>query len=241
MPLRKSNPMSNSSHNHIIAVCLLTTIIFGLQSCDDQNVQLDKSKVQFNLSPGGTSEGRVRTMELPEDASLRINVESTSGISILSNHEIHVSKSGDSYFTEPLELLPGTYVITDFMIVKNGEVLNAAPKMKSDFSALVMNALPYNFSVAGNGVAKVSMQVIDARNEKPEAFGYSLFRMSSLNKLFFMVSMAAGGHASLKGASAELRRGNHMIKTFPVKPGMNNLTFEGDPDAEYTLSVYAGE
>lgn len=56
-----------------------------------------------------------------------------------------------------------------------------------------------------------------------------------------MVSKPAGGHASLKEASAELRRGNHMIKTFPVKPGMNNLTFEGDPDAVYTLSVYAGE
>ena len=233
--------MSNPSHKSIIAVWLLSTIIFGLQSCDEQHVQLDKSKVQFSLSPGGTSEGRARTMELPDDASLRISVESASGTPVFSNHEIHVSKTGDGYFSEPLELLPGNYVITDFMTVTDGEVLNAAPKSKSDFSSLVMNSLPYNFSVAENGVAKVGMQVIDARNEKPEAFGYTSFKMSALNKLSFMVSAPTGGQASLKGASAELRRGNHLIKTFPVKPGMNNIGFEGDPDAVYTLSVLAGE
>ena len=233
--------MSNPSHKSIIAVWLLSTIIFGLQSCDEQHVQLDKSKVQFSLSPGGTSEGRARTMELPDDASLRISVESASGTPVFSNHEIHVSKTGDGYFSEPLELLPGNYVITDFMTVTDGEVLNAAPKSKSDFSSLVMNALPYNFSVAENGVAKVGMQVIEARNEKPEAFGYTSFKMSALNKLSFMVSAPTGGQASLKGASAELRRGNHLIKTFPVKPGMNNIGFEGDPDAVYTLSVLAGE
>ena len=171
--------MSNLSHKSIIAVWLLSTIIFGLQSCDEQHVQLDKSKVQFSLSPGGTSEGRARTMELPDDASLRISVESASGTPVFSNHEIHVSKTGDGYFSEPLELLPGNYVITDFMTVTDGEVLNAAPKSKSDFSSLVMNSLPYNFSVAENGVAKVGMQVIEARNEKPEAFGYTSFKMSA--------------------------------------------------------------
>ena len=130
-------------------------------------------------------------------------------------------------------------MITDFMIVKNGKVLNAAPKSESDFSALVMNSLPYNFSVAGNGVAKVSMQVIDARNEKPEAFGYTSFKLNTVNKLSFMVSRSAGAQASLKDASAVLRQGKHVIKSFSVKPGMNNVNFEGDPNGTYTLSVVA--
>jgi hypothetical protein len=152
-----------------------------------------------------------------------------------------VSNNGDGYTADPLEFLPGTYVITDFMIVKDNEVLNAAPKNESAFSSFVTHSLPYKFSVAQNGVATVSMQVIDARNEKPEAFGYASFKKNTVNKLSFMVSKTKGGETSLRGATAELRRGKHVIKTFSVNPGMNNITFEGEPDAVYTLSVFAGE
>lgn len=233
--------MNNFFHNPFTAVWLLGSLVLCLQSCDDPNAQLEKSKVQFELAPGNSSQGRVRAIALPEKASARISVSTSSGTAIYSDHEVAVSKEGESYIAHPLELQPGTYVVTDFIILKDNEVLNAAPKDESPFSAFVTHSLPYSFSVAEGGVEKVSMQVLDARNEKPEAFGYASFKSNPANKLSFIVSNKTGGPASIKEGSGELRRGKHLMKTFSVKPGMNSIVFEGDPDTVYTLSVYAGE
>jgi hypothetical protein len=233
--------MDNFLTQRLIVVWLFSTLILGMQSCNDGSPQLEKSKVQFSLSSGTASQGRVQDSDLPENARLRISIKSRSGTPVFANHEIQVLKVGEGYMADPLELLPGNYVITDFMIVDDSEVLNATPKSESPFSEFVMHSLPYNFSVIDNSVAKVSMQVIDARNEKPEAFGYASFRVNKANTLSFIVLKAKGGQTSLREATAELRQGKHLIKTFSVGPGMNKIAFEGEPDAMYTLSVYAGE
>lgn len=222
----------------LIALALFSTLFLLLQSCDDGNVQLEKSKVQFALSPANASDGRVKPIALPENVRLRISVESTSGSETFSEHEIQVSKNGDAYLSDALDLLPGAYVITDFMIVKDDEVLNAAPRSESPFSSFVRHSLPFKFSITETGVARVDMQVVDARNARPEAFGYASFKM---NKLSFMVSTSKGRKTPLRDATAELRQGKQLIKTFSVKHGLNNIAFEGERDADYTLSVYAGD
>lgn len=231
----------NNLSKHFTAVWLLSTLILCLQSCDDRGVQLEKSKVRFTLSPGTTSNGKVKDTDLPENALLRISIKSNSGTPIFSDHEVQVLKAGNGYITDPLELMPGTYQITDFMIVNDSEVLYAAPKSKSQLSSFVQHSLHYNFSVTENSVANVSMQVIDARNEKPEAFGYASFKVKKVNTLSFMVFKKKGGQTSLREATAELRQGKRLIQTFSLGAGKNTIAFEGDPDAVYTLSVYAGE
>lgn len=230
--------MKNFSPKRFIAAWLFGAIIFCVQSCDDQNLKLEKSKVQFALSPGTISDGRAADIDLPENALVRLNITSRSGTPILYKREIQVFKSGDVFITDPLELLPGSYAITDFMIVKDSEVTNAAPKSESPFSAFVTHSLPYNFSITETGIANVNMQVIDVRKGKPEAFGYTSFKF---NELRFMVSKSRGRRISLREATAELRQGKNLIKTFSINPGMNRVAFEGDPDALYTLSVYAGK
>jgi hypothetical protein len=230
----------NNFPKNFISVWLFGTLMLGVQSCNEQSVPLEKSKVQFTLSTDASPDGRAQDINLPEGARLRISINSSSGKPIFSNKEIQLSKAGSDYMADPLELMPGTYMITDFMIVSDSDVLNAAPKTKSSFGPLVNHSLPYNFSVTENGVANVSMQVIDARNEKPEAFGYASFKVNKHNKLSFMVSKKKGGH-TLKEATAELRRGKDLIKTYTVKPGINTIAFEGEPDTVYTLSVFAGE
>ena len=233
--------MDNLSPKHFIVVSLFSFLNLSLQSCDDQSVQLERSKVQFTVSPGTASQGRVKESDLPENARLRISIKSNSDTTIFSHHEMQVLKAGNGYMADLFELLPGTYTIADFMIVNDKEVLNAAPKSGSPFSSFVMHSLPYKFSVAESGVAHVSMQVLDVRNEKPEAFGYTSFKGNKANTLSFIVLRPKGGQASSREATAELRQGKHLLKTFPVNSGMNNVAFEGDPDAVYTLSVYSGE
>src|SRR5690606_36938188 len=102
---------------------------------------------------------------------------------VFTDHEIEVSKAGERFVAERLELPPGDYVLTDLMIVDDIEVLNATPRRASPFSEFVSHALPYNFSVAANSAAEVDMQVINARNEKPTAFGYISFKLNKANTL----------------------------------------------------------
>lgn len=223
----------------MIAVWLFSTLLFGIQSCDDQSSQFEKSKVRFSLTPGTSPEGRVQNTDLPGNARLRISLESGSGATVFRDQEIEVVKAGEGYTAEVLELPPGSYVITALMIVDDVEVLNATPKRASPLSEFVEQALPYNFSVADNGVAEVNMQVIDARNEKPGAFGYASFKLNKANTLSFIVSKPKGVQTSLKEATAELRQGKNLIKSFSVRSGMNKLVFDGELDATYTLSVFA--
>lgn len=242
MALLKIYIMGNFLSARFTAVWLFSALILGVQSCDEASVPLEKGRVQFTLSPGSSSAGSAKDIQLPENARLRISVENSSGTTIFSNHEIQLLKAGNGYVSDLMELMPGTYSVIDFMIVNDSEVLNAAPKSESILSAFVRHSLPYSFLVTENSVAEHTMQVINARNEKPEAFGYASFDKGNTgNLLSFVVSKTKGGQASLREATAEFRRGKELIKTFPIDPGMNTIAFEGEADAVYTLSIYAGE
>src|SRR5690606_33687338 len=146
------------------------------------------------------SQGRVQGIALPEDARLSITIKNRSGTDVFTNHEMQVLKTGDGYTTEPLELVPGSYVISDLVIVDDTEVVNATPKKESTFSAFVTHSLPYDFSVVEGSVANVSLEVIATRNERPEAFGYASFRIKRANVLSFIVSKPKGGQSSLQEA-----------------------------------------
>lgn len=233
--------MKTPFHNHLIIMYLLGTLIC-LQACEDEIVPIEKSKVQFALSAGASPHGRISAIDLPANASLRLTIESISGTPCFSDHEIQVSKVGDAYVADKLSLQPGRYVLTDVMIVNDSSVLHATPKDKSPFSSFVTHSLPYNFSVNESDVTQVNIQVLDARHEKPELFGYALFKfMRKENWLSFIVTNAPGGQKSLQKAYAELRQGKRLIKRVAARVGLNIINFTGEPDAIYTLSVLAGE
>lgn len=222
----------------------LTVWLFAVglcvQSCNDQGVQLEKNKVQFTLSPGISSSGRVSDIDLPENSRARISVASSNGTSILSDHEISVYKVGNNYITDPVEFTPGAYTITDFIIVKDSVGLYATPKNGAELSALVTDALPFNFSTTDNSIAKVSMQVTDVRNQDLKKFGYASLKAKA-NTLSIAVYNAKGGQTSLTSATAELRQGKKLIKTFSLAAAVNTVTLGGDPKAPYTLTVYTAE
>jgi hypothetical protein len=230
--------MKKSLNPYAIAVWLFTTIFF-LQSCNDQGVQPQKQKVQFTFTNDATPDnGRAMDTDLPENTRLKISIETMAGTPVFSNHEIDVMKAGGSYMTDPVELMPGAYVITDFMIVSENELLYATPKAGSPLSAHVTQAVPYTFTVNENSVANVNMQVIDSRDNAPEDFGYASFTANVVNLLSVSVFKEQGGGTSLTTATAELRQGKTLIKTFSLEASTNMISFTGDPDNEYTLLVY---
>lgn len=234
--------MKKSLNLHAIAVWLFAAQLFWLQSCSDQGVQPQKQKVQFTFSNEATSDnGRAMDTNLPENTRLRVSIETSAGTPVFSNHEINVMRAGGSYMTDPVELMPGIYVITDFMIVNENELLYATPKAGSPLSTHVTQAVPYTFTVSESSVANVNMQVIDSRVNAPEEFGYASFTANVVNLLSVSVFKEQGEGTSLTTATAELRQGKTLIKTFSLNASTNTISFAGDPDDEYTLMVYAAD
>jgi hypothetical protein len=234
--------MNKFLKHYFNAVWLFLPLMLCIQSCDDHGAQPEKQKVQFTFSTGTTSDnGRVMGTDLPENTRLRISIETSSGTPVFTNEEIEVLKAGDSYMTDPVELMSGAYVITDFMIATDSELLYATPKAGSPLSAFVTHTVPYNFTVAENSVANVNMQVIDGRDHAPEEFGFTSFTANVVNILSVSVFTKQDGQTSLTGATAELRQGKKLIKTFSLDASMNTIGFEGDPDAVYTLIVYTDD
>jgi hypothetical protein len=229
--------MSNLSKHFLIAIWLLAVGSL-LLSCSDQGVQLEKQKVQFTLSPISTSGESLTDIDLPENTRAMISVTSSNGESVFTDHEISVFKRGDSYITDPLDLMPGGYVVTDFMIVKDSVSLYLTPKKDAEVTTSATDALPYNFSVAENN-ATVSMRVIDVQDEDIEKFGYASARVKA-NTLSIAAYEKKGDNTSLTSATAELRQNKKLLKTFSLASAVNTIKLEGDPKIPYTLTVYTG-
>jgi hypothetical protein len=216
-----------------VGLCLL--------SCNDQAVQLEKKKVQFVLTPGTLPDGRVDNITLPENARAIISVTSSSGTSVLSDHEVAVSKVGESYVTDMLELMPGAYRVTDFMIVNEDEDFYVTPKSGAELSSLVADALPYNFSTSDNTLASVHMPVVDVRNQDLRKAGYASSKSKGNTSLSITVYETKAGQTYLTSATASVSQNNKLIKRFSLAADVNNVTLGGDHKAPYTLIVYTGE
>jgi hypothetical protein len=224
--------MQKLSQHLFLAVSILAVLF--LQSCTEQNVQLEKQKVQFTLSPVALSSGQAGEIDLPENAHAIVSVATSNGVAILSDHEIAVTKAGDVYVTDHVELTSGSYVITDFMIVSDSLDLYVTPKKNAAISASFIGALPYNFSVGQNQVPTVNMSVIDVRTEGSEKFGYS----SSKAKGNTLPISVYNTNRSLTSATAELRQDKKLLSTFSLAARVNTISLPGDAKKPYTLTVY---
>lgn len=238
---RKDTLMIKFSKHYLLAAWLLASLTL-LVSCDDQATLHEKQKVQFSFSSANDpTNGRTKDIELPENTRLRISVSTPSGDTVITNHEIEILKAGDQYMAEPVEMMPGSYVLTDFMITSNGELLYATPKAGSALSEFVASTTPYNFAVSEGRNTNVNMQVIDGREFSPEEFGYTSFKANVINILSLSAFVQRGGQTTLTSATAELRQGAKLIKSFSLNASVNKIAFGGDPDAEYSLTVFTRE
>ncbi len=225
--------MGNLYKNAILTVWLFA---FGLiiQSCSEHGVQVEKQRVQFTISPASTSGRTLSDIDLPANSHARISIAGSNGVSIFSDHEMSISSIGSVYVTDPVELMPGSYMITDFMIVSDSVELYVTPKKGAELSASFIDALPYCFSVAENNTASVTMPVADVRNKELQKFGYT----SSRAKDKTLSIVVHDSNTSLTSATAELRQNKKLLNIFLLAAAVNTVTLGGDPKLPYTLTVY---
>ena len=156
-------------------IVLLTLLVAALlQSCTENEnpQQSEKVEFQFTLSALSPDGGRIGASELPANAELILTLVNNSGAPVLTNHRIEILNFGGGYITGPIELKPGLYSITDFMIANGSEILYATPKKDSPLAPAVTKPLPHKFNVTRDQLTHIEMEVLDTKGYKPEGFGY---------------------------------------------------------------------
>jgi hypothetical protein len=213
-------------------------LVMFLPGCNrEEDPALEKVQFTFSATSSSTSGGRV-AFGFPEGTTLLLSLEKSTGESVFTKRSIPVQQFGESSITEPLELSPGTYRITDFMIAdKNGAIQYAVPKSGSPLAGIVVHSLPYSFTVSKNKVTTIDMQVIDTDQHIPEDFGYVSFSVDAVSPFSLSVFTYKNGKASLTDAEVYFIHGTDTISRHKAGAKINVLPFPGDPTQTYDLVV----
>ena len=100
--------------------------------------------------------------------------------------------SNNKFSVEQLELLPGSYQITSFEILKDEKTIYQAIDSDSEFKGFVNNSLPIALEISNNDIFKIkyiNIPVICSKIIEAEKFGWSIIDLDLYNlyKLNFLV------------------------------------------------------
>jgi hypothetical protein len=156
---------------------------------------------------------------------------------VLLHKEFTILNFGGGYVTEPVALVPGSYRITEFMLVNDSSVLYATPLAGSPLAKAVNHALPYTFGVQANKVSNIDMQVLSVAEYTPEQFGYASFHATIVNPLPIAV-FAMGNTPSLTSSTVYILNNNDTLYTKALGATAGFLPFTLDPAGTYTMIVF---
>ncbi len=227
----------NSAYSIRLVLILFTAILYSCSPSEEESLQPEKVTFSFNVSD--IAGGRATADDLPEGTSLLISLVDNAGNTVLTHHEINLLNIGGSYISEPLELAPGRYALSDFMLVnESSTVLYATPQKNAPLAKLVTHSLPYNISVSRNKVANVDMEVIDAQVNSPADLGYASFEINIVHPLRISVFVPTEGGVALTEATARIYDNNgEEVYTYELGAKMNLLSFKGDASTTYKLTI----
>ena len=222
-------------------MAILLAVVFQRCNQEDVSSKVEKIKFAISISPSELNPGGKVKVALPPDATVLLTVESSTGDPVLTQHPVKVYAFGSSYVTDPVELAPGNYKITDFLVIdESSTILFAAPKKGSPLAQAVSNPLPRSLHISKNNVANVDVQVLDVNQYTPEDFGYVSFHIEAGSAIRIAVFENIDDQTELTDAKAYILNGTNWEDTlhhYSLKAKVNTVFFAGEPSKEYNLVI----
>ena len=217
---------------HLIPVILF---LFVFQQCSqDEAPATEKTKVTFSLSSSDLTSGRSKSYSLDDVTTVVANLQ--SGGTVISQR-INLTKFGDTYATDPVELAPGTYTLTDFFLENDSSsVLFATPHSGSPLAPIVKHPLSLNFNVVSGKNTTVAMEVVPVESHSPEDFGYVTFSVQVARPLSVAV-FTTEGTSKLASAKAYMLHGADTVAKYSLGAKVNLISFKLDPEETYQLVI----
>jgi len=102
-----------------------------------------------------------------------VSVETSNGNKILDRQKLDVIDQGGDFVTEEIMLDPGTYKLTEFIVVDSADlVISLVPKATSALSQFTGTSLPSNFTVQEGGSKNTPIENIETAGYSWVEFGY---------------------------------------------------------------------
>ena len=157
-------------------------------SCQEDEDNLKAGKIEFSFTEQSHENQRLKSEASP--AFILVSVEDAAGNSLLDKKKLEVYNFNGSYLSEPVELDPGNYQLTNYMVLdQDGNVLLASPKEGSKLAYLVEDPLPLSFSSQSNETTKVNPEVVSVSSFNPKDFGYSTFSFNVVSTIDFLMAI----------------------------------------------------
>ncbi len=213
-------------------------IILLIIGCKEDNNDLTNVDYTFTFSLQNAN-GR-----LSSDYSVKsilVSVTDNNGNEIYKLKELKVYNFDGEYISEPISLIPGSYSVTDFLVIdKNQNVVYVTPKSGAPLAYLVENPLPVNFNIIDDQVNKINLEVIDIVDGSPNDFGYNTFSFSIVETFDFLTAVFVYDEViknfKLTSANITVTSGEDTLFSKSISDSTNSILLKSGL-FEYKISV----
>jgi hypothetical protein len=216
----------------IVKLVFAVIAITALGCAEEAATPEDPLRFNFKIN-----ESDQNLSDLPPDATLMISMESETGEELYSLENVAYAKTSDGFTTTGLDVTPGNYTLTEFMLVDDeGKILYTIPYEASPLTAAVSTPLGINVQVAANNPGKVITEVLPVGKHKPSDFGLASF--STRNS--FQVTVLERGSSKAVPAGAVILHEDDTVATLNISAKKTRISFAGEPNETYKLVVNRG-
>ena len=157
-----------------LAILLIILVCFGCEQ--DNPAPEEPAEVQFGLAIQNNTDNGGRTNTTLTPSKIRVTITDNLGNVVAEDEVIDIVPFGNTFTSSPLRLSPGSYRLTSFLVLNEGDTaIYAAPLENSPLAQLVNDPLPIDFEVVRDEVTNVEVEVIAIDDTDPSEFGYVSF------------------------------------------------------------------
>ena len=164
-----------------------------LLSCQkqDEGVPVEQ-QVQFSFHYTAPSDLAGRTEDdLAEAAFVVVTVNDAAHQPVQTGKKLSLINVNGKFVSEPLSLLPGNYLLSDFVVLNQwGAVLFASPHKHSGMANLVVAPLDFSLPVGKGKVFEFVPEVLSVGDHRAEDFGYATFNFPHVKTFNFHIAVS---------------------------------------------------
>lgn len=216
---------------------VVTSLMIWCTSCTGSEEVAPDASISFALQSNTPTGGRMNSTA----HAILLTLEDETNNELYTLSSIELIAFGSGYITAPTTISPGTYTITDYLVVDaSNNTLFAAPAEGSALDYLVADPLPLSFSISAGESKTISPEVLSVESQSPAAFGYPAYSIKVVDVLAFQIRVEVFNVITLNyeptTSDVEVSCGSALSYSGTVPAATTQLK-TWDQDSVYTISV----
>jgi hypothetical protein len=209
---------------------LVAVVVIAMNGCAEETALNEPLRFSFKIN--SPDNGVIN--DLPPESALLVSMETPAGETIYDLKEIAFHAENGIFSTSALDVQPGEYKITEFMVVDNeGQVLYTIPDAGAPLSNQVKAPLGSTVLISSASTGTVAAEALEVKRFKPSDFGLTSFLVRNA----FQLLISEEGSSQPLDASAVVLQNGDTVATFNVPGKKSRISFSGDLTAKYKLIV----